>query len=64
MAEEWVNDARNKARVEAKLCAKTNKALGASDQKNKKLASKLMEEKRAHLSAEAGLKIVEKQAKD
>ena len=34
MAEEWVKDARNEARVEAILCAETNKALGAVEQKN------------------------------
>ena len=60
MAKKWVNDARNEARVEAKLCAEANKALGASNQKNKELASKLMEEERVRLSTEAGLKTVEK----
>ena len=31
MAKEWVNDAQNEARVEAKLFAEANKALGAFD---------------------------------
>ena len=29
MAEEWMNDAQNKVKAEANLCAETNKALGA-----------------------------------
>ena len=58
MAEEWVNDARNEARVEA------NRAFGVSEQKSKELASKLIEEEMARLSAEAGLKTFERQAKD
>ena len=64
MAKEWVNDAQNEARVEAKLCAKANKALGAFDKKNKELVNKLMEEEKAHLSAEASLKTVEKHVED
>ena len=31
MAEEWVNDTQNEARVEANLCAEANQALGASE---------------------------------
>lgn len=34
MAEEWVKDTHNKARVEANLRAKTSKALGVAGQKN------------------------------
>ena len=34
MVDEWVKDIRNKVRVEADLRAKTNKALGAVEQKN------------------------------
>ena len=34
MAEEWVKDARNEARVKANLRTETNKALGAAKQKN------------------------------
>ena len=30
MADEWVKDARNEARVGANLCAKADKALGAT----------------------------------
>ena len=58
MAEEGVNDARNEVRVEA------NRALGASEQKNKELADKLTAVDRARLSVEAGLKNTEIQAKD
>ena len=51
VANEWVNDSRNEARVEANLRAKANKALGAAEQKNKELSSKLVAEERACLSA-------------
>ena len=34
VAEEWVRDMRNKARVEANLRVETNRALGAAKQKN------------------------------
>ena len=64
MAEEWVNDVGNEARVEANLRAKANRARGTSEQKNKELASKLVAEERARLSAEAGLKNVKDQAKN
>jgi len=40
---------------EANLRAKANKALVASEQKNKELAVKLMANERAQKSAEAGL---------
>ena len=63
MAEEWVNDTQNEARVEANLRAKANKALGAAEQKNKEFASKLAAEERAHLNVEVGLKNVEDQRK-
>ena len=63
MAKEWVNDSRNEARVEANFHAKANKALGAAEQKNKELASKLVAEERALLSAQAGLKNAEDQRK-
>ena len=63
MAEEWVNDTRNEARVKANLRVDTNKALGAAEQKNKELASKLVTEEKAYLSAEVGLKNAEDQRK-
>ena len=64
MAEEWVKDARNEARVEANLCAETNKALGAAEQKNQKLTVKLTAEERERRSAEASLKNAQDQAKE
>jgi len=64
VAEEWVNDTWNKARVEAILRAKANRALGVAEQKNKELASKLVAKEKAHLIAQAGLKNAEDQAKD
>ena len=56
IAEEWVKDAQNKARVEANLHAETNKALGIAEQKNKKLTAKLIAEEREQKSAKVGLK--------
>ena len=55
-AEEWVRDSRNEARVEANLRIETNKALGATEQTNKKITAKLIAEERERKSAEAGLK--------
>ena len=42
VAEEWIREARNNVWVEANLHAEVNKALGASEQKNKELNSKLL----------------------
>ena len=56
VAEEWVKDAKNEARVEANLHIKTNKALGAAKQINQELTTKLTAEERVRKNAEAGLK--------
>ena len=56
MAEECVKDACNEARVEANLRAKTNKTLGAAEQKNQELIVKLTVKDRERRSIEAGLK--------
>ena len=64
VAEKWINNAQNEARVEANLRAEANRALGASDQKNKELANKLTAVERVCLSAETGLKSAEIQAED
>ena len=56
VAKEWVNNARNEARVKANLCAEAKRALGACEQKNKELANKLVAKEKARLSAKAGLK--------
>lgn len=52
----WVKDARNKVRVEANLHAETSKALGATEQNNQELTTKLTIEERVWKSAEADLK--------
>lgn len=56
MAEEWVKDAQNEARLADNLRVETSKALGATEQKKKKLTTKLAAEDRGRKSAEAGLK--------
>lgn len=63
VAEEWVNDAQNESKVEANLRVEAKRALGASEQKNKELANKLVAEERARLSVEAGLKNAKDQLK-
>jgi len=64
MANEWVKNARNKARVETKLRAETSKALKAAEQKNQELTTKLTMEERVQKSAKVGLKNVQDQAED
>ena len=64
VAEEWVNDTQNKARVEVKLCVEANRALGACEQKNKELTKNVDIEHNARLSAETGLKNAKAQAED
>ena len=55
VAKEWVKDARNEVKVEANLRTETDKALGATKQKNQELTTKLAVEERAWRSAEANL---------
>jgi len=64
MAEEWVKDAPNEAKVEANLRAETSKALGAAKQKNQELTTKLTAEERERRSAEAGLKNTQDQTEE
>ena len=64
MAEEWVKDARNEAKVEANLCVATDRALGVTKQKNKELSTKLIAEKSMHMSVKVGLKNAQDQVED
>lgn len=59
-----MKDARNKARLTDNLRTKTNKALGATEQKNKELNMKLAAEDRGRKSAEASLKNARAQAEE
>ena len=59
MAEEWVKEAWNKAKVEANLHAKADKKLRAAVQQNKELTKSVTISEGDHLSAKAGLKNVE-----
>ena len=56
MAEEWVKDAQNKARLANNLCKKTSKVLGVTEQKNKELGTKLVAKERGRKSVEVGLR--------
>ena len=64
VAEEWVHDARNEANAEALSHADVEKSLGALKQEQAELSEKLKVTDQACLSAEAGLKTVERQAED
>lgn len=58
-----MRDALNEAKVEANLRAKSNKALGAAEQKYKELTAKLTAEEWERKSTEVGLKNSQNQAK-
>ena len=64
VAEEWVHDARNEANAEALSHVDVEKSLGALKQEQAELSEKLKVTDQARLSAEAGLKTVERQAED
>ena len=64
VADEWVKDARNEAKVEANLRAKANRALRAAEQKNQELNAMLTVEEKAWKSAEASLQNARDQAED
>ena len=64
MAEEWVCDACKEANTEALSRAEVEKSLWALKQEQAELYEKLKEADKAHLSAEAGLKTMERQAED
>ena len=55
MAEKWVRDARNEAKVKANLRVETERALGPTKQKNQELTTQLIAEERAQRSAVANL---------
>ena len=59
VAKEWVNRVRNNARHEANLRLDAEKALGATKEENKDLATKLTASERDWNSALAGLKNAE-----
>ena len=61
MAEEWVKNARSKARVALDARFETEVELGALKENHSKMAEQLKEAVRARDSAEAGLKTTEKQ---
>ena len=64
VAEEWVRDAHNKANAEALSRDDVEKSLGALKQEQAKLSVKLKEADKACLSAEVGLKTMERQVED
>ena len=63
MVENWVNDARNKARAAFDARFEVEVKLGALKEKQSKLAKQMKEAIRARDSAEAGLKTTKKQFK-
>ena len=63
MAEDWVKDARSKARAAFDARFEVEVKLGALKEKQSKLAEQMKEAIRARDSAEAGLKTTKKQFK-
>lgn len=64
MAEEWVKDAWNEAKVEVNLHAETSKALGDAEQKIQELTMRVTAEERERKKAEASLKNAQDQAEE
>ena len=64
MAEEWVKNARSKARVTFDARSEVNVELGTLKENHSKMAEQLKEAVRARDSAKAGLKTTEKQFED
>ena len=64
MAEDWVKDARNKAKAEAHSWSEIEKTVGNLKENQAKLFEQLKEAIRARDSFDAGLKNAEKQAKE
>ena len=66
MAEEWIHDAHKEVEVEVEALSRANveKSLRALKQEQVEMSKKLKAANQAYLSAKAGLKTVERQAKD
>ena len=64
MAEDWVKDARNKAKAKFNARSEVEKELGALKENQARLSEQLKEAIKAKDSSEAGLKTIEKQAEE
>ena len=64
VAEDWYCDACKQAKAKALTCANVKKSLGALKQEQIEMSEKVKAADHARLSAEAGLKTVERQAED
>ena len=64
VAEEWVKNARDEVKAEANSRLEVEKALEALKEEHAQLSEKLKEANKAHLSAEVGLKSMERQIED
>ena len=64
MVEEWIRDAHKEVDVEALSRADVEKSFRALKQEQVEMSEKLKATDQAYLSAEAGLKTVERQAED
>ena len=64
MAEDWVKDARNKAKAEFNATSEVEKEVGNLKEEQAKLSEQLKEAIRAKDSSETGLKNAEKQAEE
>ena len=64
MAEEWVRNARDEMSAEVQSCLEVEKAVEVLRQEKESLFEKVKEAIQARDSAKAGLKTMERQAKD
>ena len=64
MAEDWVKDARNEAKVEFNARSEIKKEVGNLKEDQAKLSEQLKEVVRERDSSKAGIKNAEKQAKE
>ena len=64
MAEEWVRNARDEMSAEVQSCLEAEKAVEVLRQEKESLFEKVKEAIQARDSAKAGLKTMERQAKD
>ena len=64
MAKEWYREANNRAEAEALTLVEVKKSLGDVKQEQLELSEKLKSVDKAHSSAEAGLKMAERQVEE
>ena len=64
IAEEWVRNSHDQIKAETHSCLEVEKTLEALKEEHAQLSKKLKDSDKAQLSAEAGLKTMERQMED